>query len=189
VINAIKKILVLSVVFSAASLYAQVAPSVRGGEGVLWAGGEYSRYNPDYGPADIDGAGASFDFNLTGKIGVIGEARWLDWDHGHDGGETQRDYMLGGKYRVLRFRNFDVNAKILAGGVWIKFPNDIGSGSYFGYAPGGFVDYRISHRWRARAGYEYILLPSAPNIPGQPSNGLDPHGFSVGVEYNVFTAR
>lgn len=188
-IKTIGKLFVLTLVFSTAAVYAQVVRSVNGGEGVLWAGGEFSSFNPDYGSARIQGAGASFDFNVTPKIGVIGETRWLRFDNGNDGGETQSDYLGGAKYRVWRFRNFDFDAKFLLGGVWIRFPLDIGTGSYFAYAPGAFVDYRITPRWRARAGYEYQILPTAPNIPGQPSGGLQPNGFTVGVEYNILHIR
>lgn len=189
VIKAIKKIFVLTFIFSAAAVYAQVATSVVGGEGVLWVGGEFSQFKPDYGSTALIGLGTGFDFNVRPKIGVIGEARWLHWHNSNDGNETQSDYLIGGKYRIWRFRKFDFDAKGLVGGVWIRFPGDIGSGSYFAYAPGGFVDYRISPKFRARAGYEYILLPSAPNIPGQPNDGLTPHGWSAGIEYNVVRTR
>jgi hypothetical protein len=187
VIKTIKTILVLSMAFSAAAIYAQVVPSVNGGEGVLWVGGEYSSFDPDYGSYRVNGAGASFDFNVTPKIGVIGETRWLRW--GNDGGETQSDYLLGGKYRVWRFRNFDLDAKFVAGGVWIRFPEEIGSGSYFAYAPGAIVDYRLNRKFRVRGSYEFQFLPTAPNIPGQANNGLTPSGFSVGVEYNVLRTQ
>ena len=185
-INAIKKIFVLSFLFTAAMVYAQVAPSVSGGESALWVGGEYSNFAPDYGSARLDGLGATVDINLRPKIGVIGEARWLHWGNANDGGETQSDYLAGGKYRFYRIGKLDFNAKFLIGGVWIRFPGDIGTGSYFAYAPGAFVDYRLTHRFRLRGGYEYQLLPSAPNIPPYPSNGLTPNGFTAGVEYSIF---
>lgn len=185
-INAIKKIFVLSFLFTAAAVYAQVAPSVRGGGSTLWVGGEFSNFNPDYGPARLDGVGATVDLNVTPKIGAIGEARWLHWHNAGDGNETNSDYLVGAKYRLYRFRRFDFNAKFLIGGVWITYPGDIGSGSYFAYAPGAFVDYRLSRKFMIRGGYEYQLLPTAPNIPGQPDNGLTPNGFTVGVEYKIF---
>lgn len=188
VIKTIGKLFVLTLVFSAAGVYAQVARSVNGGEGILWAGGEFASFSPDYGSSQLKGAGASFDFNVTPKIGVIGETRWLRWSD-NDGDETQSDYLGGAKYRIWRFRNFDFDAKMLIGGVWIRFPLNIGTGSYFAYAPGAFADYRVNQRWRVRGGYEYQVLPTAPNIPGQPSNGLQPHGFTVGVEYNVLRLR
>lgn len=184
VINPIKKIFVFSLLFTATAVYGQVARSVNGGGGAFWAGGEVSDFNPDYGASRVIGPGAIFDFNVTPKVGVVGEARWMHWHGG--GGETQSDYLVGGKYRLYRYRRFDVDAKFLLGGVWIKFPIDIGSGSYFAYAPGAFVDYHLAHNFRLRADYEWQILPSAPNIPGQPNNGLTPRGFSVGVEYRVF---
>ncbi|MGB7190643.1 MAG: hypothetical protein WBD10_10930 [Acidobacteriaceae bacterium] len=179
----IKKILAFCFLCTATALYGQVARSVSGGEGAVWAGGEFSSFKPDFGTSRLVGPGAIFDLNVTPKVGVVGEARWLHW-HG-DGGQTQSDYLIGGKYRFYRWRRFDFDAKFLVGGVWIKFPIDIGSGSYFAYAPGAFVDYHLNHKFRIRGGYEYQLLPSAPNIPGQRSNGLTPNGFSVGVEYRV----
>jgi opacity protein-like surface antigen len=185
VTNVIKKLSLLCVLLTAATVYAQVAQSVTGGGSSIWVGGEYSNFTPDYGSARINGVGATFDFNVTPKIGVIGEARWLHWAGANDGGETQSDYLAGGKYRFFRYQKFDFNAKFLLGGVWIRFPGDIGSGSYFAYAPGAFVDYHFYRRFTVRGGYEYQILPTAPNIPPYPSNGLTPHGFTVGVEYRV----
>jgi Outer membrane protein beta-barrel domain len=185
VINAIRKIFVLSFLFTAVAVYAQVAPSVTGGQSSLWAGGEFSNFDPDYGSARLNGLGAIIDANLTHKLGVVGEARWLRWNNTNDGGELQSDYLVGAKYRLWRFRGFDFDAKFLAGGVWITFPYGVGNGSYFAYAPGANVDYRLSRKFLIRGSYEYQILPSAPNIPGEPNNGLTPNGFTVGVEYQI----
>jgi hypothetical protein len=188
VIKAFKRVLVFSLLFSAAAVYAQVVSSVSGREGILWVGGEYSRFDPDYGGVKLFGPAAIVDFNVTPKVGVLGEARWLHW--GNNGtSETQSDYLAGLKYRAYRIGRLDLDVKLLAGGVWIKFPFNIGSGSYFAYAPGVFADYRLSRRFLIRGDYEYQFLPSAPNIPGQPDNGLTPNGFSIGVEYNVLRTR
>ena len=183
-INSIKKIFVLSLMLSAAAVYAQVAPAAKGGTSPIWVGGEYSNFVPDYGSTNINGLGVIIDFNVLPKLGAIGEARWLRW--GGDGGETQSDYLAGAKYRLFKFNRLSFNAKILLGGVWINYPDSIGTGSYFAYAPGGFVDYRLSRKILIRGDYEYQFLPSAPNIPPFPSNGLTPHGFSIGAEYNLF---
>lgn len=188
-VNAFKRILVFSFLFSAAAVYAQVAPAVTGHETELWAGAEYSQYAPDYGSSDINGLAAIFDINLRHKFGIVGEARWLHWGNGNDGDETQSDYLAGAKYRLWRYKRFDVNAKIVLGGVWIRFPGDIGTGSYFAYAPGGMLDYHLSKRFLIRGDYEYQFLPAAPNIPGQPNEGLTPHGWNVGVEYSIFRTR
>lgn len=184
--KAIKQLLVFSLFFTATVAYSQVAPSIRGGESGLWVGGEFSNFSPDYGSERLNGLGATVDLNLTSKIGVIGEARWLHWHNANEGNEVQSDYLAGAKYRLYRWGKFDFDAKFLVGGVWITFPDSVGSGSYFALAPGGFVDYRLFPRLRIRGGYEYQFLPSAPNIPGQPNNGLTPNGFSIGVEYSIF---
>jgi hypothetical protein len=189
VINTIKKILVISAFMVPTALMAQVASSVTGRAATLWAGGEYSNYAPDYGSGRLSGIGGLFDFNVTPKIGVVGEARWLRWGSASDSGETQSDYLAGVKYRVIRFHKLDLNAKFLIGGVWINFPVNIGSGSYFALEPGAHVDYHFARRFIVRGSYEYQLLPTAPNIPGQPSNGLTPNGFSVGVLYNIFSTQ
>jgi len=186
VTKAIKQLFIFSLLFTAAAAYSQVVPSVNGGESTLWVGGEYSNFHPDYGSARLNGLGATVDLNVTSKIGAIGEARWLHFGNSGDIGETQNDYLIGAKYRLYKWGRFDFDAKFLVGGVWITFPGSIGSGSYFAYAPGGFVDYRLRRRFRIRAGYEYQILPSAPNIPAQPNNGLTPNGFTIGLEYSVF---
>jgi opacity protein-like surface antigen len=184
VIHSIQKILVVSVLMTATAAFAQMSRSVTGGEGAVWAGGEFSSFTTDYGAANVMGPGVIFDVNVTPKIGMVGEARWMRW-HGNSG-QTHSDYLIGGKYRAYRIWRFDLDGKFLLGGTWIRFPGDIGSGSYFSMAPGAFVDYRLSDRLKIRGDYEYQIIPAAPNIPGQPNNGLTPSGFSVGVEYMVF---
>jgi hypothetical protein len=184
--SAIKKLFIVSLLLTATAAYSQVAPSLNGGESTLWVGGEFSDFNPDYGPKNLFGLGATVDLNITPKIGAIGEARWLRFHNSAEGGETQSDYLVGAKYRVYRWQRFDFDAKFLVGGVWIRFPGSIGSGSYFAYVPGGFVDYRLTRKLRIRGGYEFLRLPSAPNIPGQPDHGLTPHGFSIGAEYSIY---
>jgi hypothetical protein len=182
--NAIKKLFILSLTFTAAAVYAQVSPSVTGTGFSLWAGGEYSNFAPDYGSNRLNGLGFIIDVNATPRIGAVGEARWLHWSG--SGGETQSDYLSGVKYRMFKSGPLSFNAKFLLGGVWITFPGDIGSGSYFALAPGGFVDFHLTHRLLIRGDYEYQFLPSAPDIPPFPSHGLTPNGVSIGVEYNIF---
>ncbi|GGH16147.1 outer membrane protein [Silvibacterium dinghuense] len=184
----LKKILLSGILLGATAAWAQVAPSARGGNSTLWVGGEFSSFHPDYDAARVLGPGVFFDFNLTQKLGVEGEARFMDW-HG-EGGETQKNYLAGVKYRLYRWNRFSFNAKFLLGGDWINYPNNIGNGSYFAYVPGGFVDYRVNRKWSVRGDYEYHFLPSAPGLQdGYPSHGLTPNGFSIGVAYRLLGAR
>jgi hypothetical protein len=186
--NVLKKLFILGVMMGATTVFAQVAPSARGGNSSLWVGGEFSSFNPDYDPASrVIGPGVFVDFNLTPKLGVEGEARWMRWNGA--AGETNSDYLGGVKYRIFKIQKLSISAKFLAGGVWIKYPLDIGTGSYFAYTPGVIGDYRLSRRFSVRGDYEYQFLPSAPGFVGMESHGLSPNGFSVGVAYRLLGVR
>jgi predicted porin len=183
-VNVVKKILIFSLLFASGTAFSQVAPTVRGANSSLSVGGEFSSFDSDYDNVTrLIGIGALVDYNLTPKLGLVGEARWLQWN-GH-GGQSQQDYLLGAKYRLYQWHRFSFNAKFVLGGVWITYPDQIGTGSYFAIAPGGFVDYHLTRRFSIRGDYEYQFLPSAPGFAGFPSNGLNPNGFSVGVMYRL----
>jgi hypothetical protein len=188
IVNMLKKILILSFLLGSAAAYAQVAPSVRGGASSLWAGGMFSSFDPDFdNTSRVLGLGVWADYNVTHRFGAQAEARWMHWNGA--GQQTQSNYLLGPTVRVFQHHQFSFNAKFLLGGVWIQFPASVdASGSYFGYAPGGYVDYHISHsRFSVRGDYEYQFLPSAPGLGGP--NGLNPHGFSVGVNYRILGSQ
>jgi hypothetical protein len=187
----LRKIFIVTLLLGSGAAFAQVAPSVRGGNSTLWVGGEFSSFNSDYDARSrIIGPGVDVDYNITPKIGLVGEARWLHWN-GTDS-QTQSDYLAGAKYS-FRFHRFTFGPKMVLGGVWIKYPvvaTGGSTGSYFAYAPGGFVDYRVSRHFAVFGAYEYQFLPSAPGFFFLgPSNGLTPHGFSVGVKYRILGVR
>jgi Outer membrane protein beta-barrel domain len=186
----LKKLLVVTIVLVSGAAYAQVAPSVRGGNATLWVGGEFGSFYSDYLPTNrIIGPGVTVDYNFTRNIGFIGEARWLHWN-GADS-QTQSDYLAGAKY-AFHFQKFSFGPKFLIGGVWIKYPVQAtagATGSYFAYAPGAFGEYRLSRHFSVRGGYEYQILPSAPGFFGEPSHGLTPHGFTVGFNYRLLGVR
>lgn len=188
--------------FVPAALLAQSPKSAIGGDASIWAGGEISDFNPDYGCTsnmvfncsnDLIGVTALVDFNLNPKWGAEGEARWLHWN-GH-GSEVESNYMAGPRYRIYQRGRFSYWGALMAGGGWITTPfyPAAGSlkGSYFVYAPKGSVDFRLSHRLSLRADYEYQFWPSFAGPPSYsatgaliPNNsGLTPNGVSVGVTY------
>lgn len=163
----------------------QVVPAAKGGNARLLVGGEYSYFKTDFpSTVHMHGIGAYADFNATPRIGVEGEARFIDFGDFH--GENEKTYMIGPKIYLRPFGKIKPYGKFLLGRGSIQYPFSIGSGSYFAYAPGGGVDYRVNRNWYLRVDYEYQFWPSAPGIPGEPNNGLTPNGISGGISYRIF---
>ncbi len=165
-------------------LSGQVAPSSTGEVTHLWAGGEYSNFNPDWGRQRLPGIGIYVDLNLYKRYGIEGEARFLNFTK--PGGLTEKSY-LGGPYATLYRRGrLTASIRFVAGAGLVTYTGGIGYGSYFEFAPGGSIEYRMARKWKARFDYEYQWMPSAPGLPGIPDNGLTPAGFSGGLAYRVF---
>lgn len=162
---------------------AQVAAASVGGRPSLYAGGFYSNFNSDFQNPRIQGLGLFVDWNTFGHLGVEGEARFLRLDQING---FHSDHYLAGPRYSLRYGNLRPYAKFLIGGGELTFPSGLGHGGYFAMAPGIGVDYRLTRRFSARADYEYQIWPSAPGLPGAPSNGLTPNGYSFGVAYRIF---
>lgn len=199
----VKKIGLFVFLLIPAALIAQSSESATGGEASISAGAEMSAFNPDWACStsspfcanDLIGPAAFFDFDLHHKYGVEGEARWLHW-RGFGSGEVESNYLAGPRYRVFRHWNLDGWIKVELGGGWITtngYPA-AGSlkGSYFAYAPGGTLDYRLTRRLVLRGDYEWQIWPSFAGPPSyntttgtvmQNNSGLTPNGFSVGVAY------
>jgi hypothetical protein len=186
----LKKLLLIgSLLALPASVYAQAARSVVGGGSSIWAGGGFSDFTPDYGPARTFGADVYVDYNLFPKLGAEGEARWLHWNG--NGGSTEQlsNYLIGPRYRAIRFHHLSVWGKFLMGAGLENYPSNAGNGSYFAYTPGVDAEYAVTHRISVRGGYEYQFWPSAPGagfVPaGSKSSGLTPNGYTVGFTYRL----
>jgi hypothetical protein len=197
-----KSILLFTVLFLPTALVAQSPKSALGGDGTLWAGAEFSDFNPDFGcPSnwvfncshELYGVGAFFDFNVTSKIGAEGETRWLDWNG--RAGQSESTYLIGPRYRVYRHGRYRFWVKTLLGGGWTTTPHypEAGSlkGSYYVFTPGGTFGYRLSYHLQLQADYEYQFWPSFAGPPtfnsaGQEvlhNGGLSPNGVSVGFAW------
>ncbi|HEX4311824.1 MAG TPA: outer membrane beta-barrel protein [Acidobacteriaceae bacterium] len=194
---------IFTLFFAPAASFAQAAPATVGGTATFWAGGEISSFNPDYScssnkpfgcNSQLVGPAAFFDMNVRPKWGIEGEARWLHWNG--PGGQIESNYLGGGRYRVARYHRLDAWVKLLVGAGLITTPNypAAGSlkGSYFAYAPGGTLDFRLTPRISIRGDYEYQFWPSFAGPPTfnsttgtfvQHADGLTPNGFSLGVTY------
>ena len=176
------------------SLAAQSQPSAEGPPILLWVGASFSTFNPDYG------CGSASPFTcwngqvvgispyahtapiLFNRIGAEGQARFLLW-HGPNG-LTESTYMAGPRIRIASFGAMSLNARFLFGVGRLHVPvNQFGAGTYFAYAPGGTLDYRMSKRVAARVDYEYQRWPSFGGLNG--NHGLTPNGLSFGFSYAI----
>jgi len=185
----VQKLIGIALLLIPISVFAQVAPATEGGGLTLSAGAEYSNFHPDWGPNRLGGIAAFVDADhiFLHNLGAEGEARWLIFNEFE--GEHESNYLIGPRYRLIRFHRLSAYAKFLMGAGLITYPNKIGSGSYFAYTPGATAEYRFLHRFSARVDYEYQFWPSAPGLAftfPNPSHGLNPNGFSGGVSYRIF---
>lgn len=190
-----KQLVPLVLFFVPMALVAQSPKSAIGDHAVVWAGAEFSTFNPDYtcsrsipfacGKRQALGLAAFVDLNLRSAWGGEGEARWLDW--AQEKGQLESNYLVGPRYRVFSRDRFSGWIKFLVGGGWITtayYPQP-GSlkGSYFVYAPGGTLEYRLHPRLSLRADYEFQGWPSfVAGVPGH-NHGLTPNGMSFGMGY------
>lgn len=176
---------VLAVMLCASSLMAQVVPAAKGGDTRFLVGGEYYYFKTDFpSTVKMHGIGAFADYHFSPRFAVEGEARFLNFGSFH--GENEKTYLVGPKIYLRPYARLKPYGKFLFGHASIQYPFSIGKGSYFAYAPGGGIDYRVQRNWYFRAEYEYQFWPSAPGISGQPSNELKPNGLSVGFAYRLF---
>jgi opacity protein-like surface antigen len=167
--------------------HAQVAPSVYGGGANFWTGTEYSYFDSDLaGPTKTGGIGVYAIFNRDAHWSAEVSARFMSFTPSDAG--VEQTYMTGPRYMLHRRGRLQPYVKALVGVGKINFPNDLGHGSYFIYAPGGGAEYAVRPRLSIRVDYVYEFWPSAPGIPNLPSHGVTPHGFSVGASYRVFRA-
>lgn len=180
-------------------LHSQVAPSAHRERRGLWAGAEFSDFNPDYGCAnnfpfacshDLLGVGAVAEYHALSRVSLDGEVRWLPWNG--PGGETESTYLAGPGFQLRSWSNLSLEANILFGGAKISVPS--GSGINFAYAPGVDLSYTYAEHWKWFVAYQYQFWPSFTTAPSVSSSGqtvehnhgLTPNGFSAGIQYRLF---
>lgn len=166
------------------------------GRGIsVWVGATISTFNPDYGCADNSPL-ACWNHQLLGispyahtnallfnRIGAEGQARFLHWRGPADLSESS--YMAGPRIDLYQKKRFIFSGRFLAGSAHLQ-THSLGAGTYFAYAPGAAVDYRVSKRIFARAEYEYQIWPSFKGLQtGSGHGGLTPNGLSLGLSYSV----
>lgn len=168
--------------------YSQVPPAAHGGVTTLEGGAAYSYFNADYTTVKQHGLEAVADLNLTGRLGVEGEARWLEWHGSSSGIDKSSSYLIGPRVRLVNQWRAQGFVKLLVGDGSMTFLRPPGSGNFFAVAPGGTLDIRLTPNVMGRFDYEYEFWPNAPGAIGFPSHdhGLTPHGLSVGVVYRFW---
>ena len=181
-------------------LAAQVHPAAEGTRTpvAFWIGGSITTFNPDYGCENsspfscgehqLIGVGPYVDTNyfLFDRLGVEGEVRLLLF-HGPET-MVQTSYLAGPRLRLFRTGIFNVNAKFLVGSAHLDVPAPLlGGGSYFAYAPGLAVDYRITEHVAGRIEYEHQTWPGWDcfQCGDGGKGGLTPNGFSFGFSYAI----
>ena len=184
--------LLLSIPSTAQSIWSAEGPGIS-----VWVGATVSTFNPDYGCRDNSPVGC-WKYQLIGispyahtnaflfnRIGAEGQARFLHW-HGPSS-LTESSYMAGPRIDLYQKKRFILSGKILAGSAHLQAPpNALGTGTYFAYAPGAAIDYRVARRVFARVDYEYQIWPTFKGAQtGSGHGGLTPNGLSFGLSYAV----
>jgi hypothetical protein len=170
-------------VFSAATAHAQVERAYRDKLLTVDAGafGSVFKTNlPDsWGSSTLGGIGAVVDVNLTPWLGIESEARWLRFHQTYDVHED--NYLIGARYRPLRYGRHSLWVKGLFGAGELNFPHSYAHGGYTDIVFGGHYEYRMTKHVILRPiDVEYQMWPYL--LGGT----INPLGISFGVKYRVY---
>jgi hypothetical protein len=169
----------------AGAAQAQVVQSADAGGARLSVGGTASGYYLGYGELKIFGASAFVDADTLRRFGVEGEARWLTYhlkadQVGPGADEHATTYLAGPRYH-LNLGRFHPYVKALVGLGQFNYPYNYAQDNDLVIAPGGGLDFRLSHRVSLRAAdFEYQLWPQFHY--GQMSS----FGLSSGIRVRIF---
>ena len=147
----------------------------------IQVGGGYSSFQSDYGRNRLGGATLFVDAHLYRRWGAEAEARFLNINQ--DLGAHQSTYLIGPKVSIFP-RRIRPYVKLLAGRGEFTFPFNYAQGSYFVYAPGAGLEYRIA-QGRGRVTVRLIDF-EYQRWPQFTYGALHPYGFSSGLAIRVF---
>jgi hypothetical protein len=157
---------------------AQAVPSADRGGATLWAGGTASGYYVGYGGQKLVGVTAFVDADTLRHIGIEGEARWLVF---HQTNDVHVATYTGGLRYWREYGRFQPYVKGLAGLGQFNFPYNYATGNFLVVAPGGGLDYRLTHRIRLRAvDFEYQIWPQFTY------GSMSAYGVSTGIRVRIF---
>jgi hypothetical protein len=157
---------------------AQVVPAGDSGGVNIFAGATGSGFSVQYGERKMLGVSGVVDVDTRRAIGLEGEARWLIF---HQTEEVHATTWLGGPRYHRSIGKFQIYGKGLVGVGEFNFPYNYAHGSYFVIAPGGGLDYALTHKIRLRvADAEYQYWPQFTFGP------MSSFGISTGLRIRVF---
>lgn len=144
---------------------------------LVTVGVEASGYQIDYSHRYLGGGAVYADFNVTWRLGIEGEARFLRYHQSADTHETT--WLIGPRWSFGKSR-FNPYVKGLVGLGQFNFPYDYAHGSYFVVAPGAGLDWRLNRRIRWRvADFEYQEWPQFTY------GAIHPYGLSTGISFSL----
>jgi opacity protein-like surface antigen len=164
-------------VLSFASIgHSQALPTATA-RGALQAGVGWTYAEPDYGQKAIQGVTIFGDFDFRVHLGAEAEYHYIALETPTDLAENS--FLIGPRFILPRGR-LSMYGKVLfgTGSIVIQEVQDNpegGAGTYFAYAVGGGVDYRITRHLVARGDFEYQHWSYL--------TGLTPSAFTVGAAY------
>jgi hypothetical protein len=139
-------------------MQAQALATAIGEGGYVAVGGGVSAFPSDYDGRNIAGGMALTDVQPIWRVGFEGEARFLRYRT--DEGVDQTNYLVGPRVAFLPGSRLRPYAKFLTGATRISAPFGYGRGTFFTFAPGAGVDYRLSDRLTVRMiDVEYQIVP------------------------------
>jgi Outer membrane protein beta-barrel domain len=158
--------------------HAQVLPDAVAGGFRLSAGAEASGQYLQYGQRDLGGFSAFVDAETHRRLGIEGEARWLELNQTED--VHVETYSVGLRYH-MNFGRFQPYAKGLIGFGDFNFPFNYAHGRYLVVTGGGGLEYRWTPRIRFR-----IPDVEYQDWPQFTYGAMSSVGISAGVKVGIF---
>jgi hypothetical protein len=156
----------------------QVVPAGDAGGSSLTVGATATGYALQYGDRKMLGMAAIVDLDTKRRTGFEGEAQWLIFHQTANVHTTT--WLIGPRYH-LTFGRWQPYAKGLVGFGQFNYPYNLGQDTDLVIAPGGGIDYRITHRVRVRlADFEYQFWPQFHY------GALSSYGISSGIRVRIF---
>jgi opacity protein-like surface antigen len=158
-------------------LHAQALTTASGGGSYLAVGGTLTATHVPYGDSTGFGGVAYVDSNMSPRVGLEYEGRFLRYNLDED--VSLSSYLAGARVVFWRGRT-QPYVKVMAGLGRMTFPFHYATGSYFVIAPGAGLDYALSNRWTVR-----ILDVEYQDWTGFTYGSMQPYSVSSGLRFRL----